>query len=1085
MEATGNRSQELTETDELLPLQKQALTTLATANVLINKSYLAELGQYDVLPMAGTSSVRLSPGSDVRIFQVERLVQENKQSVIESMTAAYTAMGAAGYTVFLYLTSDGQDTLFYIGTRGEPGRMLGQNSGELLQETFKGHFPGSKLSKLDGSKTTALLNKLGDNKAGNTVTAVSSVPSLSTEDQEHFMQGLERFIDAAEERVYEGLILAEPVSMQNLNVVRSGFEQVSTQLSTLAKRQYSYGEQDSEAVSTSISEGISHSLGESLGLTETTGTNSSSTTSKSTTHSTSSSTSSPDLISGIAGAGAMGIGALVGGPIGAFAGAQVAGILQRSNTQGKSESKTDNFSETKGHSHSAASSNTKNETETKSLNSTEGKTQTQGTSRQLSFEVVDKGIVNLLDKIDHHLRRVDEAKSHGGWQSAAYFIADSAATTEALASQFLGLTRGSDSSMEELAMTTWDSDKANDVRHWLSQLAHPRLKPSFASNANLSFLTPATFVSSKEMAIQLSLPRKSTSNVVVKEAAAFGRKVQRLNANQSLDSRELELGVIRHLWTDSKQRLHLDLDQLASHTLVTGSTGSGKSNAIYSLLSEIKEQGIPFLVIEPAKGEYKHVLGNDPNVRVLGTNSKFAELLKINPFSFPAQTHVLEHIDRLIEVFNVCWQMHDAMPALLKSALLQSYGSCGWDLSSSTQDFEPNLFPSFSDVLIELESVIAHSDYSDEVKGNYTGALVTRVRSLSNGLNGEIFTADEMTNQALFDHNVIIDLSRVGSQETKSLIMGLLIIKLAEHRAESNEMNQPLQHVTVLEEAHHLLSSSHSDQHTQSSTLAAKSVELLCNAIAEMRTYGEGFIIADQSPGALHKSAIRNSNTKITMRLPDEADRVLAGKSAALSDDQIDELARLPSGVAVVYQSDWLEAVLCKVKYFKPEFKSYDYCATKTAFWNEAEFRIRLAKWLVSPRCAIDASAEHQSVTEDLMKSTLPTQTKVSLFSILNAGNGKARLDIHKDEHFSSLAKLVLLILDCEQAITRLTNETATVAEFSSAFEALISKKIGSCHRVLLLQISHSVLKALSLKSKDYFNLYAAWTTQFPREAQS
>ena len=27
-------------------------------------------------------------------------------------------------------------------------------------------------------------------------------------------------------------------------------------------------------------------------------------------------------------------------------------------------------------------------------------------------------------------------------------------------------------------------------------------------------------------------------------------------------------------------------------------------------------------------------------------------LLKINPFSFPDDIHVLEHIDRLIEIFN-------------------------------------------------------------------------------------------------------------------------------------------------------------------------------------------------------------------------------------------------------------------------------------------------------------------------------------------------------------------------------------------------------------------------------------------------
>ncbi len=75
----------------------------------------------------------------MRIFRVERLVQENKQSVLESTTAAYTALGAAGYTVFLFLKSDGK-RLCSILAHGEPGKMLGQNSGDLLQETFKGIF---------------------------------------------------------------------------------------------------------------------------------------------------------------------------------------------------------------------------------------------------------------------------------------------------------------------------------------------------------------------------------------------------------------------------------------------------------------------------------------------------------------------------------------------------------------------------------------------------------------------------------------------------------------------------------------------------------------------------------------------------------------------------------------------------------------------------------------------------------------------------------------------------------------------------------------------------------------------------------
>ncbi|BDU42208.1 hypothetical protein TUMSATVNIG3_10060 [Vibrio nigripulchritudo] len=157
-----------------------------------------------------------------------------------------------------------------------------------------------------------MLDELSAGNSCKTVTAVSSVPGLSTEDQTHFMQGLERFIDAAENRTYEGLILAEPVSMQALNTVRTGYEQVATQLSALSNRQYSYGIQDSDAINLSISEGLSHSLGESLGLTETTGTSESTTTSVSRSHTTNESKSSPNKKDKIIGMGAMALGSAAG-----------------------------------------------------------------------------------------------------------------------------------------------------------------------------------------------------------------------------------------------------------------------------------------------------------------------------------------------------------------------------------------------------------------------------------------------------------------------------------------------------------------------------------------------------------------------------------------------------------------------------------------------------------------------------------------------------------------------------------------------------------------------------------------------------
>lgn len=246
-------------------------------------------------------------------------------------------------------------------------------------------------------------------------------------------------------------------------------------------------------------------------------------------------------------------------------------------------------------------------------------------------------------------------------------------------------------------------------------------------------------------------------------------------------------------------------------------------------------------MIEPAKGEYKDVFGGLDDVHVFGTNPAFTPLLRIDPFSFPQGIHVLEHLDRLVEIFNVCWPMYAAMPAVLKDAISRSYEDCGWNLTTSENSFGEGLYPSFADVARNVREILDSSEYDAENKGAYKGSLLTRLNSLTNGLNGMMLTSDGVDDATLFDGNTIIDLSRVGSTETKSLFMGLIVLKLQEHRmAAADGMNQPLRHLTVLEEAHNLLKRTSMEQSTEGGNLLGKSVEMLSNSIAEMRTYGEG-----------------------------------------------------------------------------------------------------------------------------------------------------------------------------------------------------------------------------------------------------
>ena len=525
--------------------------------------------------------------------------------------------------------------------------------------------------------------------------------------------------------------------------------------------------------------------------------------------------------------------------------------------------------------------------------------------------------------INKQLKRIDEFESLGMYECAAYFLSEDQCTSEIAASTYKALMRGENSGVEIAAINSWgqfQKSKTQLIGEYVKNFMHPVF--CYESSAGDIEVTPCSLVSGNELAIHMGLPRHSVCGLPVIEHANFGQEI--VTYDRQRYSAGITLGNIFNMGNVCNNKTVLNLNSLAMHTFVTGSTGSGKSNTIYEIIRQLDNFGVSYLVIEPAKGEYKNIFGNYPDVHVFGTNPQFTEILRINPFKFPKGVHVLEHIDRLVELLNVCWPMYAAMPAVLKEAILQTYQACGWDLMESRNRYSDELFPTFRDLLDELVIVITRSAYSEEVKSNYIGSLVTRVKSLTNGLNSQIFSSDEVDNTTLFDKKVIVDISRIGSVETKSLIMGILIMRLNEYRvAFSTEMNMPLRHVTVLEEAHNILKRVSTEQNIEGANVAGKSVEMLSNAIAEMRTYGEGFIIADQSPSAVDISAIRNTNTKIIMRLPDEMDRRMAGKAAGLKDNQLDEIAKLPKGVAVVYQNDWVESVLCKVNRFRGEERAF------------------------------------------------------------------------------------------------------------------------------------------------------------------
>ena len=626
---------------------------------------------------------------------------------------------------------------------------------------------------------------------------------------------------------------------------------------------------------------------------------------------------------------------------------------------------------------------------------------TQGITQSFS----NFNIEHALELLKSQMKRLEQSTALGMWDFAAYVLSEDQNIANNVAHSYLALTLGEESYMSKSAINLWrgnvdgEKESAKVISSYVRELRHPvfALNPSVIDidpefNEYPSIVTATTSLSGKELAYSLNFPQKPVSGLPILSCAEFGRNVVSYDLNDDPE-KKIKLGKVFHMNHIENQEVELSLESLKSHAFITGSTGSGKSNTIFQLLSSAKEQGVKILVIEPAKGEYKDIFGNDDGVFVYGTNPSLMPLLRLNPFSFPNNIHILEHLDRIVEVFNVCWPMYAAMPAVLKSAIEKAYEDCGWDLIESVNYVNESFYPSFDDVARNVRSIIDSSDYNTENKGAYKGSLLTRLKSLTNGINGLVFTSDELPHGDLFDKNVIVDLSRVGSVETKSLLMGILILKLQEYRmSESNGMNAPIRHITVLEEAHNILRKTSIDQPTESANIQGKSVEMISNAIAEMRTYGEGFVIADQAPGLMDMSAIRNTNTKIIMRLPDLWDRELVGKSANLNDSQIEELAKLPCGVAAVYQNEWVQPVLCKVnKVTYPEKRYMHERPLKLKKPERIIVRLSIAD-ILSQGMKLDDEITREKICSKMDMCSLPASLQMRILRYLENSHDKVNM---------------------------------------------------------------------------------------------
>lgn len=906
--------------------EKNMEFAVGMADSFIRKQYLSQLQDARIVPLTGGAG-NLKSSRNIRMFRLTSLAYSEEDDLYRKLSNIFQAVSAFDSSQFLLLDSDGFRVSLYLGiASGEHDKLSMQFN--TLKGSFLGNFPGGEIAMLNISKTDELLNGIFDEPD----IKISSVSALSArpENAKNCAYNLERLVDGMYGRPFAMLLLSKSISRRELSEMRRSYEAMYSQLSPFREYTVSINKSESksgtqsfsvaknESVSTGKTVTESGSFGRSASRSETENRNEKAEESRAKNQLAGTALALVSIMSGL-GAGTAGA---IHPLQGLFYGSSVSNVLGSAQTllgigeQGKTETtgESRNFS--------ISYSEGQNISRQEGLSATSGisDSNSNSTGQTIQTRYENKAVADLLEVIREQTARLQHIEETGGFQCAAYFITGDNATALSAAYMYRSLLGGGGSLGQNNAVNLWSQpEMAGDICEYLKKMTHPKFH--FENKPDYPTFTAGTIVAVDELPIYAALPRKSLCGLPVSRRAEFARDITQ---TEESGSDRIEIGTIYHLGRDLPGPVFLSKQDLSGHAFVAGSTGMGKSNFCYGLLDSLRKDGVKFMVIEPAKGEYGQVFGDLEDVHVFGTNPNRTPLLRINPFSFPEDVHVNEHIDRLLEIFNACWPMYAAMPAVLKDGMETIYRQCGYNLVTGRTE-GMRRYPSFSDLLRVLPEIIRNSAFSGEVQGNYIGSLVTRVKSLTNGLYGCIFTEDEIAPRLLFDENVLIDLSRVGSGETKALLMGILVMKLQEYRTCGSRMNVPLHHVTVLEEAHHLLRAAVSSS-SEGVNLRAMSLEMITNAIAEMRTYGEGFLIADQSPALMDLSVVRNTNTKIVFKLPERSDRRIMGDAMSLTDMQTAEIARLEKGVAAVYQGGWDNAVLTKIRYFdNRNFRPYIY----------------------------------------------------------------------------------------------------------------------------------------------------------------
>ena len=589
---------------------------------------------------------------------------------------------------------------------------------------------------------------------------------------------------------------------------------------------------------------------------------------------------------------------------------------------GKSESNSRNKnwgysrSETKGYSRGDSTSNTnrgsaeqnsKGESRDHQEGSNQGISMNKGSSNSVTVEIANKHAEELMKYINEDLlERLKTGYSKGLFKSAIYYMAEKPTHANRLKVGIMSLFQGNNSSYSPLYSQSIDLSKIQNKNILKSyqnqyQIIENRLddallllgRPCYGKYVGLN-----SYLTTDEISLIAGLPQKEVPGLTLKEGVGFGLNEKNIDKNSAIN-----LGKMVQKGRDLQIPFYLSKDSMAKHTFIAGVTGSGKTTTCHRLLSEAN---MPFLVIEPAKTEYRTLINNDNDIVVFTLGNEAVAPFRINPFELIKGEVISAHVDMIKATFTSAFPMEASMPQILEEAIYKCYEKKGWDVNTNTNKsygedpYEPgkNSFPILSDLLQEMEVVVKSKKFSAQMQADYIGSLVSRLSNLTVGSKGSMLNCERSTDfRFIARNNIILEMEELKSPEDKALFMGFVLSRLSAVIKDEHKENPEFRHLTLIEEAHRLLSKvEYGDSGSKKSA-----VETFSDLLAEVRKYGEGLIIVDQIPNKLVSEVLKNTNTKIIHKILARDDKEAVGDTMLMDDKQKEYLSALNVGNAIVF----------------------------------------------------------------------------------------------------------------------------------------------------------------------------------------